>query len=85
MLKIYDEPESTNEGTSLRHTTTGIAKGGGASKLYDEPEWPNEGARLRYMIHREGGLKIYEEPESPNEEAWLKSMMNRNRQMRGCV
>ena len=38
MLKIYDDPESPNEG------------GGAMIRMYVEPETPNERARLGFMM-----------------------------------
>ena len=50
VFKIYDEPDSLNEG-------------GFELKIADEPESPNQVACLRHIMT---GFKIYDEPDSPN-------------------
>ena len=98
VFRMYDEPESPNEGAFLRYMMNRnrqIRRQFKIHDIYDETESPNEGACLRYMMNRNrrmrGVLKIYHEElecsmmgrESPNERACLGYLMKRNRQIRG--
>ena len=52
VFKIYDEPESPNEGACLRYMMKRNRQITGQFTIYDEPKSPNEGARLRCLMKR---------------------------------
>ena len=59
VCKIYDEPESLNEGARLRDMMTRNRQMRGVFKVDVEPQSLNEG----------GARKTCDEPDQPNEEA----------------
>ena len=71
VCKIYDEPESLNEGARLRDMMTRNRQMRGVFKVDVEPQSLNEG----------GARKTCDEPDQPNEEACLRYMMNRTCKM----
>ena len=69
VFKVYDEPESPDEGACLRCMLIRNGHTRGVLKMYDESESSNEGAYLGYVMNLPRTC----------------IMMNRNRQMRGRV